>query len=120
MAAQVVIVEGPVTNFQPYNIALALNEECTRCQTYAYAKQVVLNPGKPIRIEGRAEDRIEATEAQIRKITRSKTMTFPEMDAALDVQVEKLVSIVQAEIDKTGATASRSNRKSSDVDRADN
>ncbi len=119
VAAQVVLVEGPAT-IQPYNLAFAYNEECTECETYAYAKQVVLRPGKPIKIGDRAEDRIENVERQIKNISRSRTMTFPEMDAALDAQVEKLVSIVQAEINRAGGRASRRDFKSVDEDRRDN
>lgn len=117
VAAQVVLVEGPATNVQPYNLAFAYNEECTECETYAYAKQVVLSPGKRIKIGDKAEDNIQYVESQIKTISRSTTMTFPEMDAALDAQVEKLVSIVQGEIDRAGASAARRDLKSVDEDR---
>ncbi|HEX2178743.1 MAG TPA: hypothetical protein VHL54_04370 [Actinomycetota bacterium] len=118
VAAQVVLVEGPVDTEAPVNAAVAVNVECSSCETYAYARQVVLKPGSPVTIGSGARDRISAVHAEIRRISRSD-LTFPEMDAALDRQVNRLTSIVEAEIAKAGETASKRDRKVVDEDRAD-
>src|SRR6059058_3313982 len=41
-AVQVIIQDGTATDVQPANAAIALNENCNFCQTFAYANQVLL------------------------------------------------------------------------------
>lgn len=118
VAAQVVLVEGPVDTEAPVNAAVAVNVGCISCETYAYARQVVLKPGSPVTISSGAQNKISAVHADIRRISRSE-LTFPKMDTGLDAQVNRLVSIIEAEIAKAGETASKRDRKVVDEDRAD-
>jgi putative peptide zinc metalloprotease protein len=101
-AIQVVVVESAsVTNYRPENAAVALNESCTRCATFAYARQVVLTPYRDIRIGDRAEGQIEAISREASRVAASDE-DFPTMSADLDRLTERLVAVVQAEIDRVG------------------
>lgn len=60
-AIQVVIVEGRPTDVRPVNLGVALNENCLRCQTYAYARQVVLSAGMRVELSDDAEEAVEAS-----------------------------------------------------------
>jgi hypothetical protein len=102
-AIQVLIVEGtydPAT-FQPANVAVAVNDRCSSCATFAFARQVVFVVGRDVRIGDRAERRIEDIEEDVDRVTRSR-LPLPTMEAELDGLTEKLVEIVRAEIARTG------------------
>lgn len=104
VAVQVVVVEGEVTDFQPANAAVAVNEGCVRCQTFAYARQEVLSPGTPVRIGRDAAYAIRNLQYRIQSVAQSDE-DFAQMTADLDGLTEQLVSVVQGEIDRAGTTA---------------
>ena len=104
VAVQVVLVEGPVTDFEPGNAAVALNENCLRCQTFAYARQEVLSPGAPVNIGDDAAAAIRDLQGRIQDVASSDE-GFAQMSADLDGLTDQLVSVLQAEIDRAGTTA---------------
>jgi len=105
-AVQVVLVEGPTTDFRPTNVAVALNENCLRCATFAFARQVVLSPGTHVEIGEAAEEQIEGIQARIRAVAASSE-SFPDMTVDLDGLTEQLVAVVQGEVQRAGTTAGR-------------
>lgn len=106
-AVQVLVVEGPTSDYEPANVAVALNENCLRCQTFAFARQVVLTPGLHIEIGDDAEEQIGFIQSRIRSAAAASSVPFEELTAQLDDLTEQLVSVVQGEIDRAGTTASR-------------
>lgn len=106
VAIQVVVAEGPVTTFTPGNAAVALNDACLRCQTFAYARQEVLSPGTPVQISDEAAAAIGDLQDQIQAVAGSDE-GFAQMSADLDNLTEQVVSVVQGEIDRAGTTATR-------------
>jgi putative peptide zinc metalloprotease protein len=106
VAVQVVVVEGPVSTFAPGNGAAAVNENCLRCATFAYARQEVLTPGTRVRISSIAQNRIQQLQWRIDSVADSDE-AFDQMTADLDSLTEELVAVVQGEIDRAGTTAER-------------
>ncbi len=104
VAVQVVLVEGPTTDFRPTNVALALNENCLRCATFAFARQEVLSPGRHIEISDSAKGAIKQIQAQISRVA-SSSETFDLMTSDLDNLTQQLVAVVQGEVGRTGTTA---------------
>ncbi len=104
VAVQVVLVEGATTDFRPTNVALALNENCLRCATFAFARQEVLTPGRHVEIGKTAESQIESIQSQIRGVAVSSE-PFDQMTADLDSLTEQLVGVVQGEVQRAGTTA---------------
>jgi putative peptide zinc metalloprotease protein len=105
-AVQVVLIEGPANDVRPTNVALALNENCLRCATFAFARQVVLSPRTHVEIGDAAEAQIQDVQSQIRGVAASSE-TFPEMTADLDALTEQLVAVVQGEVQRAGTAADR-------------
>ena len=105
-AVQIVLVEGPTNDFRPTNVALALNEGCVRCATFAFARQVVLSPGTHVEIGEQAEVQIQGIQGQISAVAASAE-SFPDMTADLDGLTEQLVAVVQGEVQRAGTTAER-------------
>ena len=113
VAVQVVVLEGPVSDFRPENAAVALNETCVRCQTFAYARQEVLDPGRPVRIGDGAQERVSQIEGQIRDLA-SSTEPFVQLTADLDNLTVQLVDVVRGEVNRAGATAKVDERRQVD------
>jgi putative peptide zinc metalloprotease protein len=105
-AVQVILVEGPTDDFRPVNVAVALNENCLRCATFAFARQVVLTPGRRVEIGDDAEGQIERIQGRIRNVAGSSE-SFPQMTADLDSLTEQLVAVVQGEVDRAGTWSDR-------------
>jgi len=112
-AVQVVLVEGPANDVRPVNAAVAVNENCLRCATFAYANQVVLTPRTRVEIGDEAEGRIEYLEGQIRSVAASSE-AFPQMSADLDSLTGQLVAVLQGEVQRAGTTAERSDDRKVD------
>jgi putative peptide zinc metalloprotease protein len=105
-AIEVVVVEGEVHDFRPANVAAAVNVECLRCMTFAYAKQVVLTPYQPVTIGADALERIKAVDRRVDELIATGGVAFDDLRAQLDVLAGEVVAIVQGEIDRsTAATA---------------
>ncbi len=113
VAVQVVLVEGATTDFRPTNVALALNENCLRCATFAFARQEVLNPGRHVEIGETAEHQIETIEAQIQGVAVSPE-PFDQMTAHLDSLTQQLVAVVQGEVQRAGTTAENNDHREVD------
>ena len=112
-AIQVLIVEGNPTNYQPQNLALAINDHCTSCQTFAYANQVVLQPHHHISLSEDAQNQLNRLNYQAFQTSWSSE-PFPQMSADLDNITHQMVAIVQGEIQKSGPAASEQDTRTTD------
>jgi putative peptide zinc metalloprotease protein len=50
IAIEIVLVHGPTKNMSPQNAAIAVNESCTLCDTFASAYQFVIGVDGPVRL----------------------------------------------------------------------
>jgi putative peptide zinc metalloprotease protein len=48
IAIEIVLVEAPASTVTPTNVALAMNQSCTLCDTFASAYQFVIGTGGPV------------------------------------------------------------------------
>ena len=111
VAVQAIIVEGPVDDFRPGNAAVAFNESCVRCMTYAYARQEVLYADGPVVLDGEAKDRYQAVKAQLDAVADSG-LSFDEMTVELDHLAVELVAALRGAIEESGHHATeRADRK---------
>ncbi|MBV8297138.1 MAG: hypothetical protein JO085_09895 [Acidimicrobiia bacterium] len=112
-AIQVLIVEGNPTNYQPQNLAVALNNQCTSCQTFAYANQVILQPHHQVNLSNDAQNQLNRLNYQAFETSWSSE-PFPQMSADLDNITNQMVAIVQGEIQKNGPAASEQDNRNTD------
>jgi putative peptide zinc metalloprotease protein len=97
VAIQVVILEQTPTNFQPTNTAIAINDTCHYCETFAYANQVILRAGSNASVSERYVDQAENVRRNIAAVAASSE-SFPQMTSDLDGLTQQLVGIVRAAI----------------------
>jgi len=103
-------VDGSVTDFRPVNLAVALNEDCLRCQTFAFARQVIIQSATPVSLGEDVEDAIEDADERIREVVRSR-QSFPEIAATLDELAERLANVVRTEIARAGSSGDKDDRR---------
>jgi putative peptide zinc metalloprotease protein len=105
VAIQVVVVTGSVSDYRPANSAVAVNYKCLRCDTFAYANQVLLNPTNDVELSDTARERIAELQDQIAAVAAS-TESFPQMSDDLDSLTRQLVDVVQNDITRAGNSSS--------------
>jgi hypothetical protein len=83
VAVQAVFATGKPTTVAPTNAAIALNERCLRCTTYAYAYQYVVTTDKRIRMTRRAKRQLDELRSEIDQVAQSD-LAPQDMDARLN------------------------------------
>jgi hypothetical protein len=83
VAVQAVLIEGSPTDIEPQNAAVAFNESCNSCQTFAYAHQYVFSPHHTVRINGDTRERLANIQRGIDWVANSNT-DFATMSSRLD------------------------------------
>jgi hypothetical protein len=106
VAVQVLVVEGPTNDFRPFNAAVAENENCSFCQTFAYANQIVLSPQRPVYIDRDTRKQANEIRKRIAEVTRS-WHDFATMGSELDALTQELAAVIQGAIDRSGTYAGR-------------
>ncbi|HWH33879.1 MAG TPA: hypothetical protein VNT56_00990 [Acidimicrobiales bacterium] len=104
VAVQVVLVTGGGDTLSPQNAAVALNEGCVRCETFAAAYQYVVSADRSVTFSAEGRQRIDQLAAQIDAVAASD-LEFPALEAELDRLSAELFAVVDAEIARAGARA---------------
>jgi hypothetical protein len=94
VAVQAVIVKGSPHSATPTNAALAINESCLRCTTYAFAYQYVVTTETRARLSRRARRRVAVLREEI--ATAAHSDLSPE---ALDARLMALSADFRAAVD---------------------
>ena len=89
VALQVNLVSRDVRQITPQNAAVALNEQCTRCQTVAHAIQYVYGVDDPAEVPGEAIDLIRELNRELREIHSNRHMTLAEAEARVNAVVAR-------------------------------
>lgn len=97
VAIQVVLVMGDAEQVTPENFAIAINEECTLCETMAFAYQIVLGTDGPVRLTGEGRRQIAELRREARRLGREELDAF-EMDRRLDDIVARLRDVLREEL----------------------
>jgi len=113
VAVQVVLAEATATDVRPTNVAVAINENCLRCATFAFARQELLQVGSHVDLGKEAKAQIDEIEGQISDVA-SSSESFDQMTAELDSLSEQLVALVQREVDRVGVKAERTGERQVD------
>lgn len=104
-AIQVIVLEAQASDVRPANAAVAVNANCLRCQTYAYAKQVMLSPFHAVTISDAARAQLKALDRRVDELVAS-SLAFPDLSAQLNAITAEVVAIVQGEVDRSAAALS--------------
>ena len=95
IAVQVLLLMDDIRQVVPVNLAESINYECTRCESLAYAGQLVLSTGGKVRLTGEARRRIGQIEDALNALQDSDA-TLLEIYAEVDRLVDDLKLTVAA------------------------
>jgi len=97
IALEGVLVIGEPTNFDPTNIALAINSGCTSCQTLASAYQHFVQNDTRVRISGAGRREIADVRAGLQSLRHSGLDVFA-VQAKVDEYAARLVAVLENEV----------------------
>jgi putative peptide zinc metalloprotease protein len=104
IAIQVALVFSDPDVVTPENLALAMNIECSLCDTLASAYQMVITTGGPVHLTEEGNRRI----AEIRRkllALRDSDLTGPELQAEVDGLYHELADVIATELVPAGPPA---------------
>ena len=99
LAFQVVLVRGDADVVVPENLAIALNDECVECVTYASATQFVLGFDGHVRLSGEGRRRLAELYRSLRDLEdRAADLSVVELDAEVQAAKQELIDILNTEL----------------------
>jgi hypothetical protein len=107
VAFQVLIATGTASTVAPDNVAIAFNEGCLSCATYAGAFQLIVTPRTPVHFTEAGNAEIDRIRERLQTLVRSASFgpSLVEIDAFNDEVAslfDDLVAIVSAEMVRAG------------------
>lgn len=98
---QVVLVTGDAEVVEPENVAVAVNEECSSCDTLASAYQFVLSTDGPVRFTAEGNRQLADMRRRLRELSRSD-LGIEELDAEFDAIAADLREVLAEELVQAG------------------
>jgi putative peptide zinc metalloprotease protein len=103
LAFQVVLVKGDADYVAPENTAIAYNEQCAECFTYASATQLVFGYDGPVRLTAEGWRRLVALQRSLRELEpRAGELTEQELLDEGAAAEQELVAIFTEEVVEVG------------------
>lgn len=97
IAIQIVLVESSPSVVTPVNVAIALNENCTLCQTFASAYQFVVGTGGPVRFTAKGRRELAQIRRELRAL-RKEDLTPAELDARIQPLMERVKVVLDTQL----------------------
>lgn len=97
VAIQVVLVSGDVGAVAPENVAVAINYDCTECETLARAFQFVYGDGQELEFTKEGKARLRELRKQLQDLKRRDDLTLAQLSQELAVIAAEVADVVQNE-----------------------
>lgn len=100
-----VLVYGSPTTFDPTNVALALNTDCTNCQTLASAYQDIVQNDTRVRISGAGRQEIADIRRDLEQL-RTSGLDIVAVQQRVNEDAGRFLKVLQTEVVPVGKPAS--------------
>jgi putative peptide zinc metalloprotease protein len=98
ISIQILLVEGPATQFTPTNAAIAVNDQCNLCDSMALAYQFAVGGGNvQLRFTPKGRREIAAINRELRTMPVEQ-LTDAEIAARVDALMGRLAGVLQTEL----------------------
>ena len=104
ISIQVLIVEGDPSVVSPTNLALAVNQNCTLCDSFASAYQLVLGDGTRLRFTAAGSKAIADIRKELEGL-RKQNLTDEQLAAQVGSLVDRLKGVLDTELVGVGKPA---------------
>jgi putative peptide zinc metalloprotease protein len=98
IAIEVVLIMGDATTVSPENVAIAINENCTACETLASAYQFVLGTGGVVRLTKEGRMQINAIRKALRELGKGG-LSIEEIQARVAVLYGRLKQVFTTQLE---------------------
>jgi hypothetical protein len=96
-AFQIVLVPSGATTQAPQNVAFATNVNCSRCGSFAYAYQYVVDVADGVRLSGHANQQIKQLRQQADQYVHAG-LDYPTLDARLHTLAGQFRAVVDNDL----------------------
>lgn len=106
-AIQVILVpnDTPLTKVTPKNLATAVNEDCTSCETLALASQYVLGVSGPVGFTEKGNEQIEAIQEELKELGKdAEELSLEEIQARFDGLTARVEDVLANELVPAGSS----------------
>lgn len=100
-AMQVVLITSNASVIRPTNAAVAVNQNCSSCATFAGAYQYVITTGGQVYLSTEGQAEVQRIRQEVAAIAASD-LAFPELAAQLDALYEQLKAVIDSELVHAG------------------
>ncbi len=97
VAIQIVLVFSDPSVVVPENVAIAVNEECDLCETFASAYQFVISTGGPVEFTKEGRKALKEIEKQIKALLKSD-LPLEELQAQIDALMDQVAEILDTQL----------------------
>jgi putative peptide zinc metalloprotease protein len=97
IAIEIVLVQGHPSNVSPQNVAVAVNENCTLCDTFATAYQFVVGTDQPVRLTGRGIAELMHIRNEIKRWGR-EGLSNDEIKARLPAMIQRIKDVLATQL----------------------
>jgi len=105
ISIQILLVRADLTTFAPMNQAIAINQDCTSCDTLASAYQFAVGVGDKLKFTGEGHRRLEDIRHQLRDL-RDSGLSGAEIQARVGGLMTELGDVLRTDVrglDQPGA-----------------
>ena len=108
VAIQIVLIQRTdASTIAPTNYAIALNQSCTGCETFATAYQYVVTTDGIVHFTAEGNRRLAELEKEIRDLAGTDGIPLTELNAQINSLVQEMWSVVDNELVLAGANGTR-------------
>lgn len=101
ISVQILIVSGAPDTVEPTNVAVALNEECPSCATFAGAYQFVVGGGENVRLTGQGRRQVAEVRRAFRELDDDE-IPIEEVRRRADELAQRLREVLARELTSSG------------------
>ncbi len=102
ISIQIVLVMSDPTTVTPTNVAVAVNENCSLCETFAAAYQFVVSTRGPVRFTSQGERDLEDIRSQLADLKDNSDLTIAEIQQRVSALVDRLRTVLATELVPVG------------------
>ncbi len=97
ISIQILLISGSPTTFAPTNVAIAINQNCTLCDTLAAAYQFAVGIGTQVKVTAAGRQQIAAIRQQLQQL-RNSSQTGPQINVQLNTLMTQLGQVLQTQL----------------------
>lgn len=109
-AIQIVLVSGDPSSVSAENVAIAINYECSECETMAAAYQFVFGDGQEVQFTKEGKQQLHDLKKRFQDLKQRDDLTLEELAAEIAVIAGEVAVVVDTEVEVKKAAEAETTR----------